>query len=391
MTPKGGAGSRSRDGERVGLPAGNLRSMTADARLEVAVRLNDAPVPDERRAEILANPGFGKVFTDHMVSVRWTPDAGWHDAELRPYGPLSLDPATAALHYAQSIFEGLKAYRQPDGGVKTFRPDANARRFQRSAHRLALPELPVDLFIDAVDLLVRTDQAWVPSEGEQSLYLRPFMFASEVFLGVRPAADVSFLVIASPAGAYFPHGLKPVSIWLSEDYTRAAPGGTGAAKFAGNYAASLIAQQEGLAQGCDQVAFLDAVERRWVEELGGMNLYFVQDDGSIATPELTGTILEGVTRDSLLTLADDLGHKVEERRISIDDWREGVTSGRITEVFACGTAAVITPVGLLKWRGGELPMGSGEPGPVTTRLRSALLDIQHGRAEDEYGWMHTVV
>jgi branched-chain amino acid aminotransferase len=365
--------------------------MTADARLEFAVQLNDAPVPDERRAEILANPGFGKVFTDHMVSVRWTPDAGWHDGQLRPYGPLSIDPATATLHYAQSIFEGLKAYRQPDGGVKTFRPDANARRFQRSARRLALPELPVDVFVDAVDLLVRTDEGWVPSQGEQSLYVRPFMFASEVFLGVRPAADVSFLVIASPAGAYFPQGLKPVSIWLSEEYTRAAPGGTGAAKCAGNYAASLIAHQEALAEGCDQVAFLDAVERRWVEELGGMNLYFVQDDGSIATPELSGSILEGVTRDSLLTLADDLGHKVEERRISIDDWREGVSSGRITEVFACGTAAVITPVGLLKWRGGELAMGDGAPGPVTTELRTALLDIQHGRAEDTYGWMHQVV
>jgi branched-chain amino acid aminotransferase len=203
--------------------------------------------------------------------------------------------------------------------------------------------------------------------------------------------DVTFLVIASPSGAYFPQGVKPVSIWLSEEYIRAAPGGTGAAKFAGNYGASLVAQQEALEHGCAQVVFLDAVERRWVEELGGMNLYFVHDDGSIATPELTGTILEGVTRESILTLAADRGHKVDERRISIDDWRDGVASGRITEVFACGTAAVITPVGLLKWRGGELPIGDGGIGPVAMSLRKALLDIQHGLADDPYGWMHDVV
>ncbi len=364
--------------------------MTGDGSLEFTVSRNQSPVPDERRAQILASPGFGQVFTDHMVSVRWTSDQGWHAGALRPYAPLSLDPATAVLHYAQAIFEGLKAYRQPDGTVKTFRPEANALRFQRSARRMALPELPVEVFVEAVDLLVRTDAAWVPDQAEQSLYLRPFMFASEVFLGVRPAAEVTFLVIASPAAAYFPQGLKPVSIWLSEDYTRAAPGGTGAAKCAGNYGASLVAQQEALAEGCAQVAFLDAVERKWVEELGGMNLCFVHDDGSIATPELTGSILEGVTRESILTIASDRGHKVEERRISIDDWRGGVTSGRITEVFACGTAAVITPVGLLKWRGGELPMGDGGIGPVTTSLRRSLLDIQHGLAEDPYGWMHDV-
>jgi branched-chain amino acid aminotransferase len=370
-------------------PASNVRPMAGA--LEFTVSRTESPVPDERRAQILANPGFGQFFTDHMVSIRWTLEAGWHDAALQPYGPLSLDPATAVLHYAQAVFEGLKAYRQRDGGVKTFRPEANARRFRQSARRLALPELPADVFVDAVDLLVRTDRAWVPDQVEQSLYLRPFMFASEVFLGVRPASDVTFLVIASPAGAYFPHGVKPVSIWLSEDYTRAAPGGTGAAKAAGNYGASLVAQQEALANGCAQVAFLDAVERRWVEELGGMNLSFVYDDGSIVTPELTGTILEGVTRDSILTLAADSGHKVDERRISIDEWRDGVASGRITEVFACGTAAVITPVGLLKWRGGELVMGDGGIGPVTTSLRKALLDIQHGLADDPYGWMHDIV
>jgi branched-chain amino acid aminotransferase len=255
---------------------------------------------------------------------------------------------------------------------------------------MALPELPSEIFVDAIDLLVTTDQNWVPGKAEQSLYVRPIMFASEVFLGVKPAGHVTFLVIASPAGAYFKGGLKPVRIWLSEDYTRAAPGGTGAAKCAGNYAASLVAQSEAIANGCDQVAFLDAVERRWVEELGGMNLYFVYADGTIRTPSLTDSILEGVTRDSILTLAGDLGHRVEEVRISIDDWRDGVASGEVTEVFACGTAAVVTPVGSLHWRGGDQPMPSAEPGPVTTSIRRALLEIQHGHAPDKHGWLHKI-
>jgi branched-chain amino acid aminotransferase len=356
-----------------------------------ALHRNEFPVSDARREEILADPGFGKFFTDHMVSIIWTPDGGWHDAQIRPYGPISMDPATAVLHYAQSIFEGLKAYRHADGSIYTFRPESNAARFARSAHRLALPELPPDLFVEAIDQLVTIDAAWVPSKGEQSLYIRPLMFASEVFLGVKPASHVTFLVLASPAGAYFKSGLKPVRIWLSEEFTRAAPGGTGAAKCAGNYAASLVAQQEAIANGCDQVVFLDAVEQRWVEELGGMNLYFVHADGSIKTPTLTGSILEGVTRDSILNLAGDLGHRVEEARISIDDWRDGVSSGAITEVFACGTAAVVTPVGSLHWRGGELPMPGDPPGPVTTAIRATLLEIQHGHAPDKHKWLHKVL
>ncbi|GAA2760461.1 branched-chain amino acid aminotransferase [Actinopolymorpha rutila] len=359
------------------------------ASLEFRQQLSDSPVPSARREEILAAPGFGKHFSDHMVTVTWTPEQGWHDAVVKPYGPIALDPATAVLHYAQEIFEGLKAYRHADGSVWTFRPGANAARFQRSAARMALPQLPVDDFVAALDTLVTVDEAWVPSGGETSLYLRPFMFASEVFLGVRPAQQVSFVVIASPAGAYFSQGVKPVSIWLSEDYTRAAIGGTGAAKCGGNYAASLIAQQEAIANGCDQVAFLDAVDRRWVEELGGMNLYFVYDDGQIVTPEL-GTILEGITREAIITLATEAGHKVEERRIGIDEWREGAASGRITEVFACGTAAVLTPVGTLRSREGELVMGDGGAGPVTTRIRQQLLDIQYGRTEDTYDWLHRV-
>jgi branched-chain amino acid aminotransferase len=353
-------------------------------------RLTEHATSDERRAEIFQAPGFGKYFTDHMVRIMWTPEAGWHAARVEPYGPISLDPASAVLHYAQEIFEGLKAYRHPDGSVWTFRPEANAERLQRSARRLALPELPAEDFLAAIETLVQVDQAWVPSGAEQSLYLRPFMFASEAFLGVRPAREVTFLLIACPVGAYFPGGVKPVSIWLSTNYTRAAPGGTGAAKCGGNYAASLAPMVEAAAHGCDQVAFLDATEHRWAEELGGMNIYFVYSEGRLVTPEL-GTILEGVTRASLLTLAKEHGLDVEERRISIDEWRDGVESGRITEVFACGTAAVITPIGRLLWEGGQIGTSDGEPGPVATRLRQGLLDVQYGRAEDVHGWMRQLV
>ncbi|MTB89305.1 branched-chain amino acid aminotransferase [Aeromicrobium senzhongii] len=343
------------------------------------------------RAEILADPGFGNYFTDHMFLAEWTPDRDWHDARVVPYGPLSLDPATAVLHYAQEIFEGLKAYTHADGSVWLFRPEANALRMQRSAHRLALPELPVDWFIGSVKALIETDREWVPTGEERSLYLRPFMFASEVFLGVRPSQHVTYSVIASPAGAYFAEGVKPVDIWLSSQYSRAGFGGTGAAKCGGNYAASLLPQQEAAANGCAQVAFLDSVENRWIEELGGMNLYFVHADGTLVTPELSGSILEGVTRDSILAIAKDLGHEVVERRISIDDWRDGVADGTITEVFACGTAAVVTPVGKLKWDGGEVVSAEGESGKVTADIRSALLDVQYGRAKDTHGWMTQVL
>jgi branched-chain amino acid aminotransferase len=351
------------------------------------------PVDDQRLAEILSSPGFGLHFTDHMFMAEWTPEQGWHDARVTPYAPLTLDPATAVLHYAQEIFEGLKAYRHADGSVWTFRPEMNAERMRRSAHRLALPELPVDDFVASVDALVAADERWVPdAEGEKSLYIRPFMFASETFLGVRPSKHVTYMVICSPAGAYFAKGLKPVSIWLSEEYSRAGVGGTGAAKTGGNYASSLLAQQEATDNGCDQVAFLDTVDRKWVEELGGMNLYFVHDDGTIVTPELSGSILEGITRESIIELSGKLGHEVVERRFSVDEWREGVASGRITEVFACGTAAVVTPVGTLKWRGGSVSTGDGTEaiGPVTTQVRQALVDIQYGRSEDTFGWMHQV-
>ncbi|GAB6983814.1 branched-chain amino acid aminotransferase [Nocardioides pyridinolyticus] len=357
--------------------------------MEISTTPSSAPVADDRLAEILANPGFGLHFTDHMLTVEWTPDDGWHAARIEPYGPLTLDPATAVLHYAQETFEGMKAYRHDDGSIWSFRPEENAARMVRSSHRLALPVLPVEDFVQAVDALVEIDQRWVPdNEGEKSLYLRPFMFASEAFLGVRPSQHVTFMVIASPAGAYFKGGVKPVTLWLTEEYTRAGRGGMGAAKTGGNYASSLVAQQEAIQHGCDQVVFLDGQEGRYVEELGGMNMYFVHDDGHIVTPA-TGTILEGITRSSIIELAGKLGHQVEERRFSIDEWREGVTSGRITEVFACGTAAVVTPVGELKWDGGSVPAPASTE--LTTKVRQALVDLQFGRAEDTFGWMHRIV
>ncbi|MDP3966881.1 MAG: branched-chain amino acid aminotransferase [Nocardioides sp.] len=358
--------------------------------MQISTTASTSAVDDTRLSEILANPGFGTHFTDHMFTVEWTPDLGWHDARVTPYGPLTLDPATAVLHYAQETFEGMKAYRHGDGSIWMFRPEENAARMVRSSHRLALPVLEVPDFLAAVESLIRIDQRWVPDpEGEKSLYLRPFMFASEKFLGVRPSQHVTFMVIASPAGAYFKGGVKPITLWLTEEYTRAGRGGMGAAKTGGNYASSLVAQQEAIGQGCDQVVFLDAQEGRYVEELGGMNMYFVYADGSIVTPE-TGTILEGITRSAIIELAGKLGHDVTERRFSIDEWRDGVASGEIVEVFACGTAAVVTPVGSLKWDGGATPEVT-EAGETTMRIRQALVDVQYGRAEDPFGWMHRVV
>ena len=372
--------------------------MTADATgtalWPITLNPSTNPASPERRAEILADPGFGRYFTDNMVRAKWTEEAGWHDAELVPYGPLMLDPATNFVHYGQSIFEGLKAYRHADGSIVTFRPHMNAGRFKRSARRLAMAELPDELFVGSIEALVRQDHAWVPEGSEKSLYLRPFMFSTEVGLGVRPGNAYEYMLIASPAGAYFPRGVKPVNVWLSDDYVRAADGGTGEAKCAGNYAASLIAQAEASALGCDQVVWLDAVERRWIEEMGGMNLYFVMGSGDgarLVTPSLTGTLLPGITRDSLLTIAADLGIRANEERISVDDWRDGCANGDITEVFACGTAAVITPVGQAKSRNGSWQVGSGESGPVTMRLRQALLDIQTGEAHDKHAWLHPIV
>ncbi|MDX8029482.1 branched-chain amino acid aminotransferase [Lentzea sp. BCCO 10_0856] len=344
------------------------------------------PATPERVAEVLAKPGFGQHFTDHMVTIRWNREQGWHDAEVGPYSSLALDPAAMVLHYGQAIFEGLKAYRQPDGSIASFRPEANAERFRSSARRMAMPELPDELFLESVRQILAVDDRWVPAAEEESLYLRPFMISTEKGLGVRPASEYLYVLIASPAGSYFAGGVRPVSVWLSTEYVRAAPGGTGAAKFAGNYAASLVAQAQAAEKGCDQVVWLDAVERRWVEEMGGMNLFFVMGD-KVITPELTGTLLPGITRSSLLRLASDLGLSVEERRISTDEWEKANASGELTEVFACGTAAVITPVGHVKHAGGEFDIADGGTGPVTKQLRERLTGLQHGHVADTHGWM----
>jgi branched-chain amino acid aminotransferase len=370
-------------------------TVSPNAEVEFALRPASDPVPAAERERQLADPGFGQLFTDNMVTVRWSADRGWHDGQLAAYGPFTLDPATAVLHYAQEIFEGLKAYRQTSGPIVSFRPQANAARFNRSADRMAMPRLPDAAFVRAIDLLVTQDRDWVPVERGHSLYLRPFMIATNRGLGVnRPSPTYLFALIASPAASYFEGDLRPVSVWLADEYTRAAPGGTGAAKTGGNYAAAFAGQLQAIDNGCDQVVWLDAVEHRWVEEMGGMNLFFVYGSGADArlmTPALTGTLLPGITRDSLLTLAPELGIPVSEGKITVDEWRAACAAGEITEVFACGTAAVITPVGTIKGAGGNFTVGDGTPGPVTMRLREELLGIQFGQLPDPHDWIHKII
>ncbi|MBR1218190.1 branched-chain amino acid aminotransferase [Bradyrhizobium sp. U87765 SZCCT0131] len=349
----------------------------------------DRPVPADVRAGLLKDPGFGKVFSDHMVTIRWTKDGGWHDAQVRARAPISLDPAAAVLHYGQEIFEGLKAYNLGDGSIALFRPDQNARRFQSSAARMAMPELPEAMFLQAVDELVKIDSAWIP-KGDGSLYLRPFMFATEAFLGVRPSYEYLFILIASSVGSYFKGGEKPVTVWLTDRYTRAAEGGTGAAKCGGNYASSLLAQAEAMENGCDQVVFLDAAEHRWVEELGGMNVFLVMDDGSLVTPPLSGTILPGITRDAIITLARKEGRTVREERYSIDQWRADAASGKLKEAFACGTAAVVASIGKIKSSKGDIVVADGTTGPVTAAIKAKLVGIQRGDVADEFGWVHRI-
>jgi branched-chain amino acid aminotransferase len=364
--------------------------MSGGDKLDFEIRQNPQPVSDAERAALLVDPGFGRIFTDHMVTIRYAEHKGWYDARVEPRAPIPMDPASAVLHYAQEIFEGLKAYAMPDGGIAMFRPEQNARRFRASAERLAMAPLPESLFVDSLEHLVKIDRKWIPTSANSSLYLRPFMIASEVFLGVKPASEYLYCVIASPAGAYFKGGVKPISVWISEDYTRAAPGGTGAAKCGGNYAASLAPHAEALENGCDQVIFLDAVERRYIDELGGMNVFFVMDDNTMVTPPLGGTILPGITRDALITLAAERGVTTVERPYSLDEWRADAASGHLREAFACGTAAVITPIGFARSRTETITINGGEPGAFSTGLRTDLVDIQRGTAEDTHGWVYRV-
>ncbi|MEN9713617.1 MAG: hypothetical protein RLZZ164_281 [Actinomycetota bacterium] len=356
--------------------------------LQFEVTRNPNPVSDAERAEILAAPVFGARLTDHQIVITWTKDEGWNKAEVLPYGPIMMDPSAAVLHYGQEIFEGIKAYRHEDGSIWTFRPEANAKRLQLSARRMALPELPVELFIESLRQLIAVDGAWVPEPvNEKTLYIRPFEIAAENFLGVRAAHRAEYRVIASPVGPYFTGGVKPVSIWIALGSSRAGKHGTGEAKTGGNYAASLLAQNEGYENGCSQVLFLDPETETYVEELGGMNVFFVRRDGSVLTPDLDGTILHGITRDSIVQLLKDRGHHVEERRIAFDEIRAGVASGEIVEAFACGTAAVITPIGEFKSTRESFVINP-EPGELTVSLRKELTGIQYGTVEDRHGWMH---
>ncbi|MEU8622504.1 branched-chain amino acid aminotransferase [Streptomyces sp. NPDC048623] len=347
-----------------------------------------------RREERAVTPrhGFGERFTDHMVMLEWTAEGGWAGRpRLLPYGDLTFSPAMAGLHYGQVVFEGLKAHRRQDGTLATFRPDAHARRFRQSARRLAMPELPEELFLEAVDAFVGRDGALLPAgDPTLSLYLRPVLFASEACLALRPARAYTFLLMGFVTGGFFSDRPDPVSVLVSRDFSRAAPGGTGQAKCAGNYAGAFLAQRAAAEAGCRQVVWLDPVERRWIEEMGGMNLFFVRGTGpsaELVTPPLTGTLLPGVTRDALLTLAAQRGYTVREERISVEQWRAQSESGVLTETFACGTAALVTPVGEARDGDERWLIGGGKPGAVTMELRDALSDLHQGRAADPHGWL----
>ncbi len=332
--------------------------------------------------------GFGQLFTDRMFLQEYK-NGQWQEAVIKKYEPFVLDPSVAVFHYAQEIFEGLKAYRHPDGSVALFRPEKNAERFRQSARRMAMPEVDPEFFVFAIDRLVALEKDWIPRSKGTSMYVRPTMIATEAALGVHPSDSYYFYIILSPSGPYFKSGFNPVKIYVTKEYTRAAPGGTGAVKAGGNYAASLIANLDAKKYGASQVLWLDAKEHKYVEEVGAMNMMFVIDDTVITSP-LTGTILPGVTRDSILQLAPHLGYKAEERRISIDEVVEAIESGSLTEAFGCGTAAVVTPVGSLYYEGKEYVINDGKVGSITKQLYDELTAIQYGEKEDPFGWVHKV-
>ena len=338
------------------------------------------PVSDESKLQ------FGKQFTDRMFVMQYTTGKGWHSAQIKPYGPFSLDPAAMVLHYSQEIFEGLKAFRRPDGNVALFRPADNVARFNRSAARMCMPEVDEPFFLDAIRQLVRLESAWVPKSEGTSLYIRPTMIATEPMLGVRPADEYLCYVILSPVGAYYKGGIAPVKIWISDFYVRAAEGGTGEAKTGGNYAASLYASREAAAQGYDQVLWLDAREKRYIEEVGSMNMMFVCD-GKIITSPLKGTVLDGITRRSVLTLAQEMGLEIEERALTVGEVLDGVENGRITEAFGTGTAVVISPVAQFTYKGRTVVLNDGQTGTITQKLYDTLSGIQYGRRDDPHGWV----
>lgn len=330
--------------------------------------------------------GFGHIFTDHMFVMDYKTGKGWHNARIEPYQPLVLDPSALVFHYAQECFEGLKAYRTPDGNVQLFRPDKNAERMQSTHQRLCIPEIPVDDFVEAVRALVAVEKDWVPSEPDTSLYIRPFTIATEPVLGVKAADEYKFIIICSPSGAYYEEGMNPVKIYVEDEYVRATPGGTGYIKCGGNYAASIIASEKGHKLGYSQVLWLDGVERKYVEEVGSMNIMF-KVDGEIYTAPTIGTVLPGITRMSCIELLKSWGYKVNKTRFTIDFIMDAAKKGTLEEVFGTGTAAVISPVGGLTYEGESIEINDFKTGELTQKLYDTLTGIQFGKLDDNMGWI----
>lgn len=339
----------------------------------------------EEHREAMSDLKFGEVYTDYMACVRWDQGQGWHGHIITPFMPITLSPAASVLHYGQEVFEGLKAYRHRDGSVWTFRPGYNAARLNASARRMAIPELPVEDFMASIVDLVRADERWVPSEPGSSLYLRPFIVATEPFLGVRSSRHFEYYVIASPSGPYFANGFSPIAIWVDKEYHRAGPGGTGAAKTAGNYAASLLPKLRAAEEGFEEVLFLDAVDNETIDELGGMNVFVVMRDGSVRTPALNGNILPGGTRSAIMEYLAAEGIEVTEMPIKLTDLIAGIESGEVAEMFACGTAAVVTAIGRLAGDGFDVTVPVGD---VTKGIYQGITDIQMGKAPDRFGWLY---
>jgi branched-chain amino acid aminotransferase len=354
----------------------------------MAIEING--LPENERGSVPENIRFGTVFSDHMFTQVFDPGVGWHAAQIHPYGPLSLDPAAAVLHYSQEIFEGLKAYRREDGGINLFRPEQNARRFNNSAQRMVMPQVDEAMQLQALKELVSIDRNWVPSTEGSSLYIRPTMIATSAKLGLGAAANYMHYIITGPAGPYFEGGFNPVSVYISDVCRRAVVGGVGDAKTGGNYSASLMVSEEVAKKGFTQVLWLDAIEGRYVEEVGAMNICFVYEGKKIITPSLSGSILPGITRDSLLTLAPTLGYEVGEERLDINDILADIESGKITEVFGCGTAAVISPIGMLAMNDKEYEINGNQSGSVSKHLYDELTGIQYGQREDPFGWITPV-
>jgi branched-chain amino acid aminotransferase len=362
--------------------------LQSEDRLEIGVDHAFTPSPSRREDILKRELGFGKYFTDRMFTVRWDTQRGWHRPLVGPFEDFRLSPAAAVLHYGQAIFEGQKAFYRADGEIGLFRPAMNASRIRESARRLVMPEVPEGLFVRGLETLLDLERAWVPRGELQSLYIRPFCVATEPMLGVRAAAEYLFAIILSPVGAYYATGFTPVDILVSEDLARAAVGGTGAVKAAGNYGASLLAGRRAKDSGCAQVLWLDAAEHRYIEEIGAMNVMFVLD-GTLVTPALSGSILPGVTRDSILSLARAEGLPVEERRLSIDEVVSAIENNRCSESFGCGTAAVVTAIGSFLYRGKSYRLPSA-PGPIAQRMFQTITDLQWGRRPDTHGWIHIV-